>query len=123
MHFGNRPARARGSHWLRGCFLAGALAMASASATADEPAYLDTRRSFEDRAADLVSRMTLEEKVAQLQNATPAIPRLNIPAYEWWNEALHGVARAGAATVFPQAIGLASTFDPKLMHEVATVIS
>jgi len=85
--------------------------------------YLDTHRSFEDRAADLVAHMTLEEKVAQLQNDAPAIPRLNLPAYEWWNEALHGVARGGLATVFPQAIGLAATFDPRLMHEVATAIS
>ena len=67
--------------------------------------------------------MTLEEKIAQLGNDTPAIPRLEVPAYEWWNEALHGVARAGSATVFPQAIGLAATFDPQLMHEVATAIS
>ena len=67
--------------------------------------------------------MTLEEKVAQLQNDAPAIPRLDVPAYEWWNEALHGVARAGAATVFPQAIGLAATFDVPLMTQVATVIS
>ncbi len=79
-------------------------------------------RSFEDRAADLVARMTLEEKIAQMQNNAPAIPRLGIPAYEWWNEALHGVARAGAATSFPQAIGLAATFDTPLMLEVATVI-
>ena len=57
--------------------------------------------------------MTLEEKIAQLQNDAPAIPRLGVPAYEWWNEALHGVARAGAATVFPQAIGLAATFDTR----------
>jgi beta-glucosidase len=83
----------------------------------------DAQRSFEDRAADLVARMTLEEKIAQLQNNAPAIPRLGVPAYEWWNEALHGVARAGAATVFPQAIGLAATFDTPLMLEVATVIS
>ena len=67
--------------------------------------------------------MTLEEKISQLRNDAPAIPRLDVPAYEWWNEALHGVARAGAATVFPQAIGLAATFDPGLMHEVATAIS
>src|SRR5262245_52008107 len=80
-------------------------------------------QSFEERAADLVSRMTLEEKISQLQNNAPGIPRLDIPPYEWWNEALHGVARAGSATVFPQAIGLAATFDPNLMHEVATVIS
>jgi beta-glucosidase len=97
------------------------LALAS-SAFADEPLYRDTSRSFEERAADLVSRMTLEEKVSQLQNNAAAIPRLDIPPYEWWNEALHGVARAGAATVFPQAIGLSATFDTNLMHEVATAI-
>lgn len=87
------------------------------------PIYRDLNRSFEERAEDLVARMTLEEKVAQLGNDTPAIPRLDVPAYEWWNEALHGVARAGAATVFPQAIGLAATFDTRLMREVATAIS
>jgi beta-glucosidase len=94
-----------------------------AGALAQEPAWRDTSRSFEDRAAALVAAMTLEEKVAQLQNDTPAIPRLGVPAYEWWNEALHGVARAGAATVFPQAIGIAATFDKPLMREVATAIS
>ena len=89
---------------------------------ADARAYLDTSLGFEARAADLVARMTLEEKAAQMQNDAPAIERLGVPAYEWWNEALHGVARAGAATVFPQAIGLAATFDVALMHEVATAI-
>ena len=98
------------------------LSLATAAFAAD-PLYKDLNRSFEERAADLVSRMTLEEKVAQLQNDAPAIPRLDVPAYEWWNEALHGVARAGAATVFPQAIGLAATFDVPLMTQVATVIS
>ena len=67
--------------------------------------------------------MTLEEKVLQMQNAAPAIERLGIPQYEWWNEALHGVARAGYATVFPQAIGLAATWDTELMYQVADVIS
>jgi beta-glucosidase len=105
----------------RGVFAAAMLA--TLSAAADEPVYLDLSRSFEERAADLVARMTLEEKIAQLRNDTPAIPRLGVPAYEWWNEALHGVARAGGATVFPQAIGLAATFDPELMLETATVIS
>lgn len=85
--------------------------------------YKDPNRSFEQRAADLVSRMTLQEKVSQMQNAAPAIPRLGIPAYDWWNEGLHGVARAGEATVFPQAIGLAATFDPALLHEEAIAIS
>jgi beta-glucosidase len=90
---------------------------------AGEPAYRHLDLSFEQRAADLVARMTLEEKISQLRNDAPAIARLGVPSYEWWNEALHGVARAGAATVFPQAIGLAATFDPHLMHEVATAIS
>ena len=98
------------------------LSFASAVIAADPP-YKNLDLSFEERTADLVSRMTLEEKVAQLQNDAPAIPRLDVPAYEWWNEALHGVARAGAATVFPQAIGLAATFDVPLMTRVATVIS
>ena len=101
----------------------GLLASCLAGGAAPDAPWLDTGRSFEARAADLVSRMTLEEKVGQMQNAAPAIPRLDIPAYDWWNEALHGVARAGEATVFPQAIGLAATFDVDLMHEVATVIS
>ena len=75
------------------------------------------------RAEDLVRRLTLEEKVAQLMNGAPAIPRLGIPAYDWWSEGLHGVARAGIATVFPQAIGLAATWDPALLGRVATAIS
>src|SRR5262249_34512373 len=100
-----------------------ALGLATADGAEEHPAYLDTRLSFEARAADLVSRMTLEEKAAQMQNTAPGIARLNVPAYDWWNEALHGVARAGQATVFPQAIGLAATFDAPLMHEVANAIS
>jgi beta-glucosidase len=72
---------------------------------------------------DLVSRMTLEEKVAQMMHAAPAIPRLGVPEYDWWNEALHGVAFNGVATVFPQAIGLGATFDPRLVGRVAEVIS
>ena len=85
--------------------------------------YKDTSRSFKERAEDLVSRMTLEEKVSQLGYGAPAIPRLGIPAYNWWNECLHGVARAGIATVFPQAIGMAASFNEKLMHDVAAAIS
>ena len=75
------------------------------------------------RAKDLVSRMTLEEKASQLKYDAPAIPRLGVPAYNWWNEALHGVARAGTATVFPQAIGLAAMFDEDMQQEIASVIS
>jgi len=87
------------------------------------PPYKDASLPIEKRADDLVSRMTLEEKVSQMMNSAPAIPRLDVPAYDWWNESLHGVARAGVATVFPQAIGLAATWDTDLMHRVADVIS
>ncbi|MGH9734996.1 MAG: glycoside hydrolase family 3 C-terminal domain-containing protein [Candidatus Acidiferrales bacterium] len=75
------------------------------------------------RVNDLISQMTLEEKISQLTHVAAGIPRLGVPAYNWWNEGLHGVGRAGYATVFPQAIGMAATFDEPLMHEVATVIS
>jgi beta-glucosidase len=85
--------------------------------------YQNTSLSFEQRAADLVSRMTLEEKVSQMKDVAPAIPRLGIPAYNWWNEALHGVARSGLATVFPQAIGFAATWNDSLIFRMATVIS
>jgi beta-glucosidase len=93
-----------------------------AKAPPDAP-YLDPKLSPEARAKDLVSRMTLEEKVGQMMNAAPAVERLGIPTYDWWNEALHGVARSGIATVFPQAIGLGATFDPDLMGRVADVIA
>ncbi len=85
--------------------------------------YKDTSLSFEERAEDLVSRMTLEEKVSQTLYMSSAIPRLGIPEYNWWNECLHGVARAGVATMFPQAIGMAASFDDELMLDVATAIS
>ncbi len=85
--------------------------------------YLDTSLPIAQRVSDLVSRMTLDEKISQMQDVAPAIPRLGIPAYNWWNEALHGVARAGHATVFPQAIGLAATWDTMLVHNIADVIS
>jgi len=88
-----------------------------------QPAYKDPSLPIEKRVDDLVSRMTLAEKVSQMMNAAPAVKRLDIPEYEWWNEALHGVARAGYATVFPQAIGLAATWDTDLMFQVADVIS
>ena len=78
---------------------------------------------YQTRAKKLVSQMTLAEKISQLQHASPAIERLGIPAYNWWNECLHGVARAGAATVFPQAIGMAASFHPSLLFEVAAAIS
>jgi beta-glucosidase len=87
------------------------------------PPYLNPDLPAADRAADLVSRMTLEEKAQQMQSTAAAIDRLGVQAYDWWNEALHGVARAGLATVFPQAIGLAATWDTDLMNRVADAIS
>jgi len=79
--------------------------------------------SFKEQAAELVSQMTIEEKLSQMRYTAPAIPRLGIPAYNWWNECLHGVARNGTATVFPQSIAMASSFHKERMYEVATVIS
>ena len=93
------------------------------ASTQSIPPYKNPNLPIDVRVNDLVSRMTLEEKVLQMQNGAPAIERLGVPAYDWWNEALHGVARAGYATVFPQAIGLAATWDTRLMHDVADVIS
>jgi beta-glucosidase len=93
------------------------------AADAATPPYLDTSLTPEARAADLVSRMTLEEKAAQMYDKAPGIERLGIQPFYWWNEALHGVARAGEATVFPQAIGMAATWDEDLMFRVADVIS
>jgi len=87
------------------------------------PAFGDPSAGIEKRVDDLVSRMTLEEKVLQMQHAAPAIPRLGIPSYDWWSEALHGIARSGYATVFPQAIGMAATWDTRLVHQEAEVIA
>jgi beta-glucosidase len=88
----------------------------------ERPAYLNPALPVEQRVNDLVSRMTNEEKATQFSSTSPAIPRLQIPAYNWWSEALHGVANQGIATVFPQAIGLGATFDEPLIHEMAAVI-
>jgi beta-glucosidase len=89
----------------------------------NKPDYLNHTLPIAKRVDDLVARMTLEEKVSQMVHGAKAIPRLQIPEYNWWNECLHGVARAGTATVFPQAIGLAATWDTELMWQVADVIS
>ena len=77
-----------------------------------------TREEARKRAEELVGKMTIEEKASQLRFDAPAIERLGIPAYNWWNEALHGVARAGVSTMFPQAIGMAATFDEEALKEV-----
>jgi beta-glucosidase len=89
---------------------------------AADPPYLDPSLPLEQRVDDLVGRMTLEEKVSQVVHRAAAIPRLKVPEYNWWSEALHGVA-SGTATVFPEPIGLAATFDAPLIHSVATAIS
>ena len=95
----------------------------SGSSKSEEPTYMNPDLAVDVRVDDLVGRMTLEEKISQTMNSAPAIDRLGIPAYDWWNEALHGVARAGVATVFPQAIGLAAMWDEDHLHTVATAIS
>ena len=100
---------------------AGAQEAQQASAGAGQPAYLNTSLPPEVRAADLVHRMTLDEKASQLVNQARAIPRLNVPAYDWWSEALHGVAVDGT-TEFPEPIGLGATFDPPTIHQMATDI-
>jgi len=116
-------SKARRRTWRGGIALFVLTCVAAAASAAAPRPWLDVSASFEQRAAALVAQMTLEEKAAQMQNAAPAIERLGVPAYDWWNEGLHGVARAGQATVFPQAIGLAATFDVPLMGQVATTIS
>jgi beta-glucosidase len=105
------------------CQMVLAVLLCSAAPAAQPARYLDPSLSPEERARDLVSRMTLDEKIDQLNFEAPAIERLGVPAYNWWNEALHGVARHGRATVFPQAIGLAATWDPDLIHRIASAIS
>src|SRR5579864_7256447 len=97
------------------------IALHSAAQTAGA-AYLDPSKPVDVRVNDLISRMTLEEKASQLVNQARAIPRLQVPQYDWWSEALHGVARAGTATVFPEPVGLAATFDVPLIHDMAIVI-
>src|SRR5271165_4441175 len=97
------------------------LAGQSQAQIASAPPYLNTALPAQQRARDLIRRMTVEEKVTQLVNQSRAVPRLNIPAYDWWSEALHGVARDGT-TEFPEPIGLAATFKPDAIHQMAIVI-
>jgi beta-glucosidase len=100
-----------------------ALALIAPLASAQQAPYENTSLSPEERAHDLVGRMTLDEKASQLEDWAPSIPRLGIPDYETWNEALHGVARAGYSTVFPQAIGMGATWDTAMVHAMGNVIS
>ena len=88
-----------------------------------QPIYLNPEINLDDRVADLIDRLTLQEKVDQMLMNTPGIPRLKISPYDYWNEALHGVGRSGKATIFPQAIGLAATFDDKLIYDISSAIS
>ncbi len=98
------------------------LSLTPSAAQSSQPIYLDPSQPVDVRVNDLISRMTLEEKASQLVNQARAIPRLQVPNYDWWSEALHGVANAGTATVFPEPIGLAATFDDPLIHQMAIVI-
>ena len=104
-------------------FVTSAIALnAQPAAPTQSAPYLNPSLPVDVRVNDLISRMTLEEKASQVVNQARAIPRLQIPAYDWWSEALHGVANAGTATVFPEPIGLAATFDTPLIHDMAVVI-
>ncbi len=93
------------------------------ASTGDQPLWKNPNQPLEARVRDLVGRMTLEEKAQQICNVAPSIPRIGLPAYDYWNECLHGVGRNGIATVFPQAIGMAASFDTNLIHSVADAIA
>ncbi|RAV60483.1 glycosyl hydrolase [Mucilaginibacter rubeus] len=93
------------------------------TANAQVPFYKDASQSIDSRVKDLLSKLTIDEKISLLGYRSQAVPRLGIPAYNWWNEALHGVARAGEATIFPQAIGMSATFNEDLLKQVSTAIS
>ena len=85
--------------------------------------YLDTKLTPQQRAEALTDALTVTEQAEQLRYDAPAVPRVGLPEYNWWNEGLHGVARAGTATVFPQAIGIAAMFDRELIRRVGEVVS
>ena len=110
-----------GLRWIAAALACCAVAGTVGAQAAPKPAYLDTTLSAEQRAADLVGRMTVDEKVTQLVNQARAIPRLNVPYYDWWSEALHGVINNGV-TEFPEPVGLASTFDAPAIHSMGTAI-
>src|SRR6202171_4889765 len=109
-------------HTLAAMLLMVGVSVGQSAQPSSVPTYLDPSIPVDVRVDDLVSRMTLEEKASQLINQARAIPRLQVPEYDWWSEALHGVANAGTATVFPEPIGLAATFDSPLIHDMAVVI-
>jgi len=110
--------------WLKALTIAAFCALGWTNGVCQATApYMDSSLPVEKRVDDLVSRMTLEEKVGQMMNGADAIPRLGIPKYDWWSEGLHGIARSGYATVFPQAIGMAATWDTNLVGDIATTVS
>ncbi len=125
--FGLLTEQSNRKKFAKSVFVLSLLIHFSSSVNADTPnvvpGYQNISLDFEDRAHDLVSRMTLDEKIPQLINDAPAIPRLGVREFNWWNEGLHGVAALGEATVFPQAIGMAAAWDTPLMQKVADVIS
>src|ERR1700710_3130423 len=108
--------------WKSGLLAAILAAPLAASAQDENRPWFNPALPTDQRVNALVREMTLTEKASQMVNQARAIPRLGIPAYNWWSEALHGVARNGAATVFPEPIGLAATFDPALIHDMAVAI-
>lgn len=111
-------------HKMKKLFTTALLAISAAAVAFSQPyPYQNPDLTAEERAADLCSRLTLEEKVQLMTNGSPAIPRLGIPKFEWWSEALHGIGRNGLSTVFPQCIGMASSFDDDLIEEVFTAVS
>ncbi len=97
--------------------------LAVTSLTAQVPAYQNPQLLAAQRADDLLGRLTLEEKTLLMMDTSPAIPRLGIPPFQWWNEALHGVGRNGIATVFPITMAMAASWDDALLHRVYTAVS
>ncbi|MGC4022577.1 MAG: glycoside hydrolase family 3 N-terminal domain-containing protein [Cyclobacteriaceae bacterium] len=108
---------------LKKCFTLITITFSAFSLQAQNEPYLDSSQPIDTRVNDLIRRLTLEQKVSLMNDKSPAIPELKIAEYGWWNEALHGVGRSGAATVFPQAIGLGATFDDDLALRVSSAIS
>src|SRR5579872_3683204 len=104
------------------CAFVAPVLLAQSAADASKQSWFDSSQPIDKRVDALVSAMTLDEKVNQMENHAAAIPRLGVPEYDYWSEGLHGIARSGYSTLFPQAIGLAATWDPVLQHQIATII-
>ncbi|MBQ4190193.1 MAG: glycoside hydrolase family 3 protein, partial [Bacteroidales bacterium] len=98
-------------------------AVAGLFLTAGAFAQESKEAAMQRKAGEVISQMTLDEKISMMMNSTPGVPRLGIKPYDWWSEALHGVARSGKATVFPEPIGLGATFDPELIKKIGNVVA